>query len=177
MPKGLFSAQTVAPISALLPQASTPPTIAGLTQLFATSLGVPKAVLPNGTLVNLGGEDGAIAALKTAAVATAAADATTLGTTTVTAVSATASSAVVTADATAPGATYDQTEAASAATLVNALKAQLNINATENADLRARQAQDKTAIDNLKITVDLLVTLGNDLKAKYNALSNGIDAL
>lgn len=118
--------------------------------------------------------DGLIDALADAAVAVSSAAATN-GVNTITAISATATSAVATTDASAPGVGYVQAEAASAATLANALKVQLNINATENADLRARQAQDKTAIDALTATCAALITLTSELKTKFNALQAAID--
>jgi hypothetical protein len=128
-----------------------------------------------------------IASLQTAAVTTGALGTTTvtaLGADTITAISATASSAVVTADASAPSGGYVQAEAASTATLANALKVQSNINALENADLRARQAQNKTAIDDLvargaqmKTAIDNLTTTVALLRTNLNAIQAAIDAL
>lgn len=146
-----------------------------------------------------GREQGIIAeALAQAGVSASASDvsaaaATTLGTTTITAMSAVVAtstaaalpSAITTPNAADQSASYVEADVDSIATLANDLKARAaetltlltELKADYNAlqlevvDLRARQAQNKTAIDNTTTTVGTLVTLANALRTAWNAFA------
>lgn len=82
-----------------------------------------------------------------------------------------------TADATAPGATYDQTEAASAATLVNSLKAKYNTLQEQAADDNATLALAQADVVALRAT--LLATQADvaAIRTKYNAAQVDVAAL
>lgn len=99
--------------------------------------------------------DGLITALADAAAAIETAALGALGTTTITAISAPASAAAAGDPPT---------------------KAEFDVLVTETADLRARQAENKTAIDNMTTQFGTVRTLINELRTNFNALQAAIDA-